>query len=82
MPGLDIVKESLLAELEALDSKSGDELKQEIGRARAKCDVAEKVNAYVANQIAVSKLVIQTKLSTSDEVATALNGLLEAPGGS
>lgn len=78
---LDTVKESLLAELEALDGLKGDELKAEIARAKAKVEIAGQVNAYVSNQIAVTRLVVQTRGNSSEEINRAVDGLIGLPEG-
>lgn len=78
---LDTVKESLLAELTALDGLSGDELKQEIARARAKVEIAGEVNAFVSNQIAVTKIVVQTRGQTSESINRAVDNLIGLPEG-
>lgn len=78
---LDTVKESLLAELEALDGLEGDELKSEIARARAKVEIAGEVNAYVSNQIAVTRLVVQTRGSASETINRAVDSLIGLPEG-
>lgn len=73
---LDLVKRSLLAELESLDGLRGDELKEEISRAKAKVDVANQINSYVANQIAVTRLVVNTRGQTSKSINRAVDRLL------
>lgn len=81
MKGLEVVRESLLAELEALDGLRGDALKEEIARARAKVEVAEQVNDYVANQIAVTRLAVQTRGQTSESINRAVDRLIGLPEG-
>lgn len=77
MASLDAVRDSLLAELDALDSASGEALKTEIGRANAKVGVAEQLNALMANKIAVARLASQTLNHAEDGVVRAINGLIE-----
>lgn len=76
---LDIVKESLLSELTALDGLKGDELKAEIARARAKVELAGEVNAYVSNQISAMRLATQTRGVTQDQLDMAMEQIVGLP---
>lgn len=76
---LNLVRESLLSELEALEGLRGDDLKEEIARARAKVDVAGQINAYVSNQIAVTRIVVQTRGNMSESIDRAVDNLIGPP---
>lgn len=79
MAGMEVVRQSLIEELGALDGLKGDDLKAEIERARAKVAIAKEVNSYVTNQIAVTKLVVQTRSAASTDVSRAIDGLIGPP---
>lgn len=74
------VQDHLLAELDRLEGLTGDELKSEINRAHAMVDVAGQINGTVANQIAVTRLVVQTRNEASEMVVSAVDRLIGLPG--
>lgn len=76
---INIVRESLLSELTALDGLKGDALKQEIARARAKVELAGEVNAFVANQISAMRLATQTRGVTQDQLDMAMGQIVGLP---